>query len=200
VLNTGINGNILKVIVNMYKDAKSCVQVENFQCSDYFKTYNGVRQGENLSPVLFALFLNDMCDYLSRGMDGLNTLVTEARGVHMDERDIDRLLNLFVLLYADDTVIFSESVAGLQNGLNLIKQYCDKWKLNLNVKKCKVMIFSRGKIRNIPHFFLGTEELEVVNDFLYLGLKLNYNNKTFVAQRDFCDRASRAMFSLMKKM
>ena len=121
MLNTGVNGKILKVIVNMYKDAKSCVIIDNLEFSEYFKTYNGVRQGENLSPVLFALFLNDLQDYLSRGMSGLTTIASEARDVDMDEIDIERFLNLFLLLYADDTVIFSESVTGLQDGLNLIK-------------------------------------------------------------------------------
>ena len=132
-------------------------------------------------------------------MNGLTTIASEARDVDMDEIDIERFLNLFLLLYADDTVIFSESVTGLQDGLNLIKQYCDRWRLDLNIKKCKVVIFSRGKVRKMPHFFLGNEELEVVSDFLYLGLKLNYNNRMHVAQKDLCDRASRAMFSLMKK-
>ena len=54
-------------------------------------------------------------------------------------------------------------------------------------------------MRNIPDFLIGCEKLEVVTDFLYLGLKLNYNNKMFVAQKDLCERASRAMFALLKK-
>ena len=34
---------------------------------------------------------------------------------------------------------------------------------------------------------------------MYLGLKLNYNNKMDVAQHDLYNRASRAMFILLKK-
>jgi hypothetical protein len=77
-------------------------------------------------------------------MNGLLSVAAEARGVNMFEEDIDRLLKLFVLLYADDTVIFSENVKRLQDGLDAVKQYCEKWKLFLNVQKCKIMIFSRG--------------------------------------------------------
>jgi hypothetical protein len=51
----------------------------------------------------------------------------------------------------------------------------------------------------LPDLFIGNEKLEVVTDFLYLGLKMNYNNKWHVAQRDLYNRASRAMFLLMKK-
>jgi hypothetical protein len=58
LIDCGINGKILTVIQNMYRIAKSCVEVGNTR-SDVFPCSNGVRQGENLSPLLFALFLND---------------------------------------------------------------------------------------------------------------------------------------------
>ena len=61
------------------------------------------------------------------------------------------------------------------------------------------MIFSRGKVKNVPHFVIGNTALNVVNDFMYLGLKLNYNNRMKVAQRDLYDRTSRAMFALLRR-
>ena len=36
-------------------------------------------------------------------------------------------------------------------------------------------------------------------DFKYLGLKFNYNNKFSVAQKELFDRASRAMFALVRR-
>ena len=36
------------------------------ECSGYFISNLGVRQGENLSPVLFCIYLNDLEDYLSQ--------------------------------------------------------------------------------------------------------------------------------------
>jgi hypothetical protein len=199
LISTGITGKFLKVIVNIYEDAKSCVVVNSGQRSDFFQSTVGVRQGENLSPLLFALFLNDLRKYLSNEMSGMNTVSVEATKANLNDSDIEVFCNLFVLLYADDTVIFSESEAGLQKGLILIKEYCDLWKLSLNANKCKVIVFSRGKIRNLPSFFIGTVKLEVVSEFTYLGLRLNYNNKMLVAQRDLCNRASKAIFALIKK-
>ena len=63
----------------------------------------------------------------------------------------------------------------------------------------EVIIFSRGKVRNLPAWYIGDNRLEVVFDFMYLGLKLNYNNNFFVTQKDLYARATRAMFMLLKR-
>ena len=68
-----MNGLILKVIFNMYDKAKSCVSCSNQQ-SEYFQSNVGVRQCENLSPLLFALFLNDLVPFLSTRYQGLGEL------------------------------------------------------------------------------------------------------------------------------
>ena len=51
LLSYNINGKLLNVVKNMYDKAKSCVKIENLY-SDYFQCNIGVRQGDNLSPLL----------------------------------------------------------------------------------------------------------------------------------------------------
>ena len=58
LLLNNMNGNTLNVIVNMYKDTKSRIVYEN-SMSEFFPCSNVVRREANLSPFLFALFLND---------------------------------------------------------------------------------------------------------------------------------------------
>ena len=41
-------------------------------------------------------------------------------------------------------VIVSSSRAGLQNGLNALKEYCDLWGLEVNVNKIKCVSFKKG--------------------------------------------------------
>ena len=64
-----INGKCLKIIQSIYRNIKSCVIVNNNK-TDFFLSNIGVRQGENLSPFLFNIFLNDL-DFFFRENDAL---------------------------------------------------------------------------------------------------------------------------------
>ena len=63
LLNNNIDGNFFKVINHMYNQAKSCVITGSYK-SNLFDCNIGVRQGENLSPILFAAFLNDFEEFM----------------------------------------------------------------------------------------------------------------------------------------
>ena len=71
----------------------------------------GVRQDENLSPVLFAIFLNDLVEFMSHAYNGLADMNTAAR--LLDTEEVTVFFRLYLLLYADDTVILAESAAEL---------------------------------------------------------------------------------------
>ena len=69
---SGIAGNILKVIFNLYSNAKSYVKVNN-ESSSLFPCQVGVRQGDNLSSLFFAIYLNDLGTFLADKVQGLET-------------------------------------------------------------------------------------------------------------------------------
>ena len=79
----------------------------------------------------------------------------------------------------------------------MLKIYCEFWGLDINVRKTKVMIFSRGKIRKMPKFNFNEETVDVVWDYKYLGVK--FNNKFKKAQQLQFSLANRVMFSLLRK-
>mgnify|MGYP003692219905 FL=1 len=79
--------------------------------------------------MLFSLFIND----LEKEM-----VANCCNSLELQD------LNFLLLLYADDTVIFSESVAGLQKMLDTLNLYADKWKLEVSVSKTKMVVFRNG--------------------------------------------------------
>jgi hypothetical protein len=49
-------------------------------------------------------------------------------------------MKLFIILYADDTVLMTESSSNLQTLLDKFYLYCDTWKIKVNVDKTKIVI------------------------------------------------------------
>ena len=193
LLFANINGKILNVIKNMYKNAKSQVSVNN-TLSESFPCQIGVRQGENLSPLLFALFLNDFKIFLSEKYNGLTKITASIA------EQLNVYLKIFCLLYADDTIALAESAVQLQKALDGLFEYCNRWALNINLDKTKVIIFSRGKIRKFKSFKLGGNSIEVVEDYVYLGTTFNFNGTFKKAKAKQTLQARKATHSILRKV
>ena len=69
LLSYNINSKVFNIIREIYSKAKSCIRKDNV-IYDYFMCNIGIRQGDNLSPVLFALFINDFTKYVSTAYGG----------------------------------------------------------------------------------------------------------------------------------
>ena len=100
----------------------------------------GVKQGDTLSTILFNLYINDLPSIFS--FDGNDPIVVDHTPINC-------------LIYADDLVIMSTSAEGLQECLNKLATYCNKWKLQVNLKKTKIILFNRQGSQIIKkHSFL----------------------------------------------
>ena len=165
-----IKGKCFKVTFNMYTGVKSCVQY-NGGHSDFFPCLTGVRQGENVLPFLFSIFLNDLEDYLCQ-LEGMPLENIRDKL----ENELYVYYKLFSILYADGTVILSESKDGLQKALDIFELYCEIWKLQVNVNKTKDMIFCKEKFRHNFGFSSQGQVLEIVDTYSYLGVIFKYTN------------------------
>ena len=126
MFNCDIDGKCPRLIKNLYYNIKSCLIVNGEQ-TEFFSCNVGLRKGENLSPFLFSVYLNDLESFFFH--NDLND------GIECSSSNLDNAayiyLKLFILLYADDTVIMSESSNGLQSALNVYKDY---WVNNGNLQ------------------------------------------------------------------
>ena len=135
-----INGKFLNIIQNMYDNAKACVEI-NGERSNFFACSMGVKQGENLSPILFSLFIQDLYAFLNdEGFEGLKHF--DIYGSSEFLRTLGSKLKLLILLYADDTVVLADSAEGLQLGLDSLLKYCNRWGLTINMSKTNIVVFT----------------------------------------------------------
>ena len=164
-----------------YENVKSRVKYKN-RLSENFECYLGVRQGESLSPFLFSMYLNDVeDDFYFSGIEGID--------IHH--------IKLFLLLYADDITLFSETAESLQRALNLLSTYCQRWKVTVNTNKTKLIVFRKGCIlpRDLKFYYNGIE-IEIVNTFSYLGIVFSPGASFSNTQITLAGQAQKAIFKL----
>ena len=191
LLQNNINGKFFRIVHNMYNGIKSCVSL-NGESSPFFACDCGVRQGENLSPVMFSLYLNDLETFLiHKGLSGVTLAITD------DEVMI--YIKLFSLLYADDTALMADSPTGLQNCLDAFSCYCNQWKLNVNIAKTKVVIFGARKKPKVQ-FNIGNQEIEIVDSYKYLGVLFTQTCSFLRARKHIVQQAKKAMILLFTRI
>ena len=139
---------------------QSCVSVNGY-ISDYFRSNLDLMQGEVMSPVLFALFINDIEIYLI--VKGC--IPYECANI-----------SCVFFMYADDLVLFSETVNGLQQMLDCLFEYSQEWGMEGNIEKSKVMVFTNGgKINNADKLYYDGNLVETVDkifiSWIYLFLQ-----------------------------
>ena len=191
LLENEINGKFFNVIYNLYQNIKSCISL-NGNRSLPFESFIGLRQGENLSPALFSIFLNDLELYLQNKND---------TGVDFELATDDMFIYLkfIVLLYADDTAIICESPDEFQITLDNFVDFCKLWKLNINYDKTKIVIFGANKI-DCFCFKMDGNIIEIVKTYKYLGLMMSSNGSFLNARKYIHERANKAMHLLYKRI
>ena len=126
------------------------IQVVNIAgvMSDEIHVSSGVPQGSHLGPVLFLLFINDLCE------------------VFVHSR---------FLFFADDLKIYNivkntDDCHLLQSDINRLTRWCTANMMQLNTSKCKVISFSRKKIPTLFDYTIDESEILRVTTVNDLGV------------------------------
>ena len=135
----------------------------------------GVPQGSILGPLLFLIFINDLCSLERRSK---------------------------FCLFADDTTVFASSKSG-DVVLRTIKDDLDsfnKWfsfnHLAINLKKTKAMVFNRYE--TVPNFVLEVagQSIEFVRHFKLLGVLIKGRLRFEEHISEVCKRVNSKTYSV----
>ena len=145
LIDTNISMIVLRLLLNMYEKQKLQVKWGNHK-SGMFDVNNGVKQGGVLSPVLFAVYIDEL---------------------------FDRLANCGHGCHADDIAIIAPSKKGIDVMIKVCKEFAVDRDMNLNGKKSTFMIFKgRHCVKARDNITIGGVNLQDVDETVYLGFKL----------------------------
>ena len=145
----GIEGKILSWIKAWLRDRKQRVVI-NGNKSDWGEVTSGVPQGSVLGPLLFLIYINDLDD-----------------GIRSD-----------ISKFADDTKIgrnisTGEDAAILQEDLDRLFEWAEKWQMEFNIGKCSVLSVGRGNPSN--RYSINGTALKTSESERDLGVRVSAN-------------------------
>ena len=143
----GFQDNALKWLANFLKNRKQRVKVDDI-ISELRDVISGTTQGTTLGVILYLLFA---CD--------LPKVVQQA----------------YISIFADDTKLYlpiknSTDSVKLQQDLDRVYEWSQKWQLNLNPSKSQVLVIANRRPAQNPTYYLGGNPIDVFSEVTDLGV------------------------------
>ena len=179
----GINGKFLNIIKSIYDTTTNSI-IYNDDLSETFPSNKGVKQGDTLSTTLFNLFINDLPDIFK--FEGNNPVILGNTEISC-------------LKYADDLIIMSTSPFSLQKCITNLEQYCAKWKLEVNLKKTKIMIFNKqGALIKKHKFVYKNKIIQSTREYKYLGFTFSCSGSDNTGINILLNQAKKAWYAIQQ--
>jgi len=135
----------------------------------YYENPTGIPQGSALGPLLFSMFINDVCE----------------------------VIDVEYILYADDLVIYTNGTdekcitERLRANLLNVDHWCRTNHVKINFEKTEFMLFNKSNDKSIYNegnrineIKVGMKTVKRVDNFKYLGLRFD-SNMNFNGHYDF---------------
>ena len=83
----------------------------------------------------------------------------------------------------------------------MLYNWSEKWLLEVNLKKTKIMIMQKQKAQpKNMQFHIGKYKISITHEYTYLGLKLTSNTKLDAASQQLSKKAMHAMYKIRKQI
>ena len=149
----GIPPKLVQLISSLYTGTESAVKCGG-SVSGFFPVDSGVRQGCVLAPTLFRACMDWIMERVVDG-SGCGASFGNVRVTDLD--------------FADDAVIFAETVDILAEALESLSEEAEPLGLCVSWAKTKIQAFGDILDSAIKSVSVGQESVDVVESFTYLG-------------------------------
>ena len=141
-----------RVLFHWYKNMYVNIKLGNI-LSDNIMVKRGTRQGGLTSSLLFNLFYQDL----------INELQLCNTGVKIGAE------NYNVYCYADDLLLSSTTVSGLQKLINIANANITRNALTFNPQKTECLLVGGNPFTETPQWYMDGASLNIVDKITYLG-------------------------------
>jgi sorting nexin-29 len=184
----GIHGPFMDILVALY-DRVCCKVAVHGQLGEEIHTAAGTKQGSELSPLLFGLFIELLHELLKLKLPGAGPVLA---GLRVPD-----------ILYADDVALVSHSSSELQSILDVLDVFCRLFGMEVNLaprKTCAVVFRKHGMRapRGFRLMYRG-HEVTVQQRYVYLGVSLHETRGILGAGEALAAAGSRAMHALLTR-
>lgn len=177
-----IDIKLTRAIMSMYKNSRNIVRTDNMQSRE-FPVNEGVRQGGVLSPTLFNLVMDEVIRETRKRTSSLSVGYRNLEPIRISE-----------CAFADDLVIFARNENELRSNLRIWNEKLVEKKLKINEEKTKIMV--SGKSDRKVNIELNGKAIEQVDNFKYLGVRLDSKGNHEIEINDRIDSAAKVYHSL----
>ncbi len=172
----GISGNINNWLASFLIGREQRVLLDG-SASSSVPVSSGVPQGTVLGPILFLIYINDL------GQD----------------------INCQIRLFADDCILYKEiksleDTKTLQENLDTLTRWEDRWQMSFNVKKCHILTISRKRQNIVARYSLRGSQLDRVDSATYLGVEISNTLSWDLHIKKVTSKANRVLGMLRRNL
>ena len=74
-------------------------------------------------------------------------------------------------MYVDDIALIADTSVELQRKLKALESFCQKWGMEVNLAKTKIIVFRNGgKLSSKENFLYNGKTIEIVTHYKYLDI------------------------------
>lgn len=184
----GVHGPFLDMLVALYEHV--CCQVAvNGELGEVFSTASGTKQGSELSPLLFGLFIELLHYLIKLKLPGAGPVLS---GLQVPD-----------VMYADDVTLLSFDPAEVQQLVDVLDVFCRLFDMEVNLaphKTCVVCFRPQGL--PVPRGFrlvYRGREIALQHEYVYLGVRLHETRGLAGASDALAVSGSKAMHALLAR-
>ena len=163
-------GQLLDNIRAIYANSRSVVRTSS-GTSDWFPVTSGVRQGCNLSPLLFVIYMDQITKEANPDPEALNEL-----------------------MFADDQAMMNNDKTQLQEHIDQLNESCETYSMKISTSKTEVMTVSKRPDK--LEIKINGTQLKQTNEFKYLGSMFTENGKLDREIETRCQKANAVSYQL----